>query len=117
MHEKKLMRLCDVKFINVARYDELAVTRMWPLMKDDKQFMEYMPSKLPKGRTIDRQYFWNILNSLKEDYVREVIAHANDQRNTVQHESMEANAMEITDDWLEKLQQIPFISCKWLVYV
>ena len=45
------------------------------------------------------------------------LAHANDQRNTVQHESMEANAMEITEDWLEKLQQIPFISCKWLTYV
>ena len=75
------MKLSDVKFIHVPLYDELAVVRIWPMMRDDKKFMLYMPSKLPKGRTVDRQYFWNVLNTVNEEYVSQIVAHANAQRN------------------------------------
>ena len=111
------MKLTEVKFIHVPLYDELAVVRLWPLMTADKKFMQYMPSKLPKGRTIDRQYFWNVLNTVNEEYVSQIVAHANAQRNSTASKDQEAMAMEITDDWLEKLQAIPYISRKFTLMI
>ncbi len=57
--DKKLLALKEVKFKHVPLYDELSVVKLWPLMRDDAEFMQYMPSKLPKGRIPDRDYFFS----------------------------------------------------------
>ena len=49
-------------------YDELSVVNLWPLMKQDAQFMQYFPDKMPKGRVPSREYFFNVLNTVKNDY-------------------------------------------------
>ncbi len=59
VHEKKLLKLADVKFKHVPLYDEVSVVRLWPMMKEDAEFMQYMPSQLPKGRIPDRDYFFS----------------------------------------------------------
>ena len=63
--EKDLLELKDVKWINVPLFDELSVVNMWPMMKENKKIMMYFPSKLPKGRVPDREYFFNILNTFQ----------------------------------------------------
>jgi len=75
--DKCLLEMNKVKFVNVPRYDELGVKNVMPLMKDDKDFLKYFPDQLPKGRTMDRIYFWNILNTLRHDYAQNLIKHAN----------------------------------------
>ena len=37
--KKKLMKLSDVKFISVPKYDELSVKTLFPHMKNDSVFM------------------------------------------------------------------------------
>ena len=74
-NDKKLLTLKQINYINVPKYDELSVTILWPLLKDDEEFMQFFPSKLPKGRLPDRDCklsllsnpnldFFNILNTL-----------------------------------------------------
>ena len=63
VEEKFLLELNDVKRINVPLYDELSVVTLWPMMKEDKEFMVFFPSKMAKGRVPDREYFFNILNT------------------------------------------------------
>ena len=46
-------------------------------MKGDAEFMQYFPDALPKGRNPGREYFFNILNTLKPQYVARLIDHAN----------------------------------------
>ena len=77
---KKLYKLKDVKFINVPLYDELSVKKFWPIMQKDEEFMKYFPDILPVGRLPDRDYFWNIFNTLNEEYVAKLISHANKVR-------------------------------------
>ena len=77
---KKLYKLKDVKFINVPLYDELSVKKFWPIMQKDEEFMKYFPDTLPVGRIPDRDYFWNIFNTLNEEYVAKLISHANKVR-------------------------------------
>ena len=55
----KLLKLVDVKWKHVPFYDEVSVVRLWPMLKEDAEFMQYMPSKLPKGRIPDRDYFFS----------------------------------------------------------
>jgi len=73
---KKLIPLKDVKYVNVPKYEELSVEKMWPIMKPDAEFMAHFPDTLPKGRNAPREYFWNVLNTVHELYVQRLISHA-----------------------------------------
>ena len=77
---KRLMPLKHVKAVEVPKFDELAVDKMFALMKDNPEFMSYFLDHLPKGRTVSRDYFWNILNTVDEAYVTHLIQHANGAR-------------------------------------
>ena len=77
MEEKGLLKLSEVKFKNVPFYDELAVKKIWPDVQNDSEVMFYMPSKLPKGRVPDREYLFNVLNTVREGYVRSICEFAN----------------------------------------
>lgn len=81
-------------------------------MKDDAEFMKYFPSKMAKGRAPDREYFFNILNTLQPKFIQALIKHANDQRNSMAAETRAFESIEISDDWWDQLNAVPFISCK-----
>ena len=48
--EKRLLPLKDLRTIVVPKFDELAVVKLFPLMKNNPEFMAYFPDNLPKGR-------------------------------------------------------------------
>ena len=111
--EKHLLELKQVKFINVPVYDELAVKHMYPLARDEPRLLLYFPDRLPKGRLPDRDYFWNVFNTLNEEYVGRLIKHAHEQRNSAGRETEPAQNVVVTEDWWQKLTAVPFISCKY----
>ena len=95
--KKKLMPMSQVRSVNVPKFDELSVQKIFPLKAKDPAFMAYFPDKLPQGRWPDRRYFFNILSTLEHDYLQHLIAHANRQRHTAQdHEAENAN-VEVTE--------------------
>ena len=110
--DKELLELKAVSFINVPLFDELSVIKIWPMMKEDQPFMKYFPNKLPKGRVPDREYFFNVLNTLYPAYVQEIIRHANAQRNSVANDARARETIEVSDKWWDALNAVPFISCK-----
>ena len=110
--EKSLLRLDRVKRISVPLYDELSVVSMWPMLQAVAEFMKYFPSKLAKGRLPDRAYFFNILNTLQPEYIQALVKHANVQRNSAAADARAIETIEISDDWWEQLNAVPFISCK-----
>ena len=74
--------------------------------------MKYFPSKMAKGRVPDREYFFNILNTFQPAYLQSLIKHANEQRNTIANNAIAKEAIEVSDDWWNALNMVPFISCK-----
>ena len=46
----------------------------------------YLPDKLPKGKAMDKEYFFNIVNTLYPEELQTIVAHANAQRNAVEEE-------------------------------
>ena len=77
MEEKGLLKLSEVKWRNVPFYDELAVRKIWPDAQKDPEVMFFMPDKLPKGRVPDREYLFNVLNTVCEGYVTSICEFAN----------------------------------------
>jgi hypothetical protein len=110
VEEKKLLELRQVVHCSVPKYDELSVKKFWPLMQKDAGFMLYMPNPTPDGRLPEREYFWNVLNTLQTEYVQRLIEHANAQRMTVQQDGNGADAIEISEEWWRKLNALPFVS-------
>ena len=91
--KKSLMPLAMVKRVNVPHYDELSVTKIFPLLKEDAEFMQFFPTKLPKGRQPDRECKWpvisnlaldffNILNTVQFDYTQHIIKEAMKKRHS-----------------------------------
>ena len=83
-------------------------------MKDNLEFMYYFPANFPKSRLPDKKYFFNIMNTVMEEYVQQMISHANKIRATKAHNAEAVQTIDITDEWYEKLKSIPFVSCKCL---
>ena len=111
--DKMLMKMQNVAWINVPLYDELSVIKIWPQVRHDAQLMQYFPTKLPKGRVPDREYFYNMVNTHHPEFVQQLIMHANEQRNAVNNEARANEAIEIHDDWWDQLNAVPFVSCKY----
>ena len=63
--DKDLLELKEVRWINVPLFDELSVIKIWPMTKENKQIMKYFPTKMPKNRVPDREYYFNILNTFQ----------------------------------------------------
>ena len=110
--DKALLRLDQVSRVNVPLYDELSVANIWPMMKIDEKFMMYFPTKMAKNRVPDRGYMFNILNTFQPNYLQALIKHANDQRNSVSNDAIAREAIEVSDDWWDALNSVPFISRK-----
>jgi len=98
--QKRLMPLKDVRQIYVPKFEELAVEKMMPLMKEDAEFMSYFPDKMPKGRPFARDYFWNVLNTHNEPYVSHLVQHANSERYSAVSKDTQSAAIEVTDEWI-----------------
>ena len=74
--EKKLMKMADLRAINVTKYDELSVKRLYDDLLELEGMDQYFPDSYPKGRVCDRDYMFNIANTLHPEVIRELINHA-----------------------------------------
>ena len=110
--DKKLLALSDVKWIEVPKYDELAVNSIFDRFKADEGLMAYLPDRLPKGRVPDRTYFFNVLHSLYPEFVKQMVRVAQDNRHVAAKNSFDNGVVKVSDDWWKKLNDIPFTSCK-----
>ena len=74
--------------------------------------MQYMPDFASGDKIPERTYFWNVANTVQNAYVQNVIKHANDQRMRAQDEERQQETIEISAEWWDKLNSMPFVSCK-----
>ena len=74
--DKKLLKLREVQFVQVVKYDELSVKKLYDDLIQLPAMADYFPEKYPKGRQCDRDYMFNVANTLHEEIVTEIIQHA-----------------------------------------
>ena len=81
--EKKLLALKQLKSVNVGHYLELSVKKLYEDFANRDSVRPYMPPKVGKGKTINKTYFWNVVNTLHEEELQSMLKFANEQRNSV----------------------------------
>ena len=108
--KKKLLRMSEVRFINPPLYDEIAVKHLYNDVSKQPLVKDYFPDEFPKGCQCDRSYFYNVWNSKYPNQVEETIKYANSQRYTVSNEKAEQNAICITQEWEDEIDNMPFVS-------
>ena len=74
--DKKLMKLTAVNLINVPKYDEISVKNLYSQLIVLNEMKPYFPDKYNKGRQCERDYMFNIANSLHPTIIKEVVEHA-----------------------------------------
>jgi|ETNmetMinimDraft_31_1059906.scaffolds.fasta_scaffold03604_3 hypothetical protein len=78
--EKRLLKKKSVEYVSVPHFDELAVNKLWPQMKSDGAFNIYFQDEYPDVKGPCREYFFNILNTIYPDYLKQIMAHASKER-------------------------------------
>ena len=63
-NEKKLLKLHDVKFIQAPKYDEISVKNLYDKFIKLDGMAKYFPDNYAKGRQCDREYMFNVANTL-----------------------------------------------------
>ena len=67
--QKRLLKLSELRTVNVPKFDELSVKNIFPLIRQDAEVMLYFPDSYPKGREPVRTDTFNVLNTLRNKYV------------------------------------------------
>ena len=98
----------------MPQWDELGVMKLWKDLKDDAAFNVYFQDIYTDQKASNREYFFNILNTIYPDYLKSIVDHARDQRFTLASEDAKPQAIRATDEWLEALNKLPYKSCKFL---
>ena len=62
--KKKLLKLKEVQFVEVIKYDELSVKSLYDKFMTLEGISSYFPSKYARGRFCDRSYMFNVANTL-----------------------------------------------------
>ena len=65
--EKKLLTLKELKPVDVGHYPELSVKKLYAEFAQREALKPYLPPKVTKNKQVDKEYFFNVVNTLFED--------------------------------------------------
>ena len=113
--EKKLVPRKELKTIEVGNYEEVSVKRLWPEYCDRAEVKDYFPPKMMKGRMLQKEYFFNILNTFVGPELQAILAHAHQQRNSIEEQMQKQEAIILSEQMAEDLFKYPFVSVSTFV--
>ena len=86
---KHVLKLVDVNFIQVVKYDELSVKHLYDKLIKLPSMSSFFPDKYPKGKVCDREYLFNIANTLHPAVMKELVDYALSQRHNIAGQEMQ----------------------------
>ena len=102
--------MSEVRFINAPLFDEISVKHLYDDVSKQPLIRDFFPNEFPKGCQCDRSYFYNEWNTKYPEQVKDTIDYANKQRYTISNEDARQNAINVTDEWMDELGSMPFVS-------
>jgi hypothetical protein len=107
---KKLIKSKDMQYISTPRYDEISVKHLYDKLLKLEGMAEHFPSKYGKGRQCDREFLFNIANTLHPGVMAELLAYAHEHRHGVSSEKQSQEAILATEAWAAELKAMPYFS-------
>ena len=78
--KKELIPQAQVRPVSVPRYDELSVSNLIKDVMKSSELAKFFPEQTTPSDLPDREYFFNVLNTVDPDYLTSLIRHAQNQR-------------------------------------
>ena len=69
------------------------------MLGKDKELAMYYPSDFTDKKKLDREFVFNILNTVHPGYLDNVIAYANKQRHTSTEDTEKKTTILLTPEW------------------
>ena len=91
----------QIKEIIVPRYKELAVDKIWSLIKETDDLMAYFPNYRDKQKP-DRRFMFAILSTLRHEVLKDVVAGARKNR-SIETEDKNENLIYIEESLLKEI--------------
>ena len=77
------MPMKQVNPINPGHFQEVTVKALYEEFANRPEIKPYMPIKVTKGRPLQRQYFFDMVNTFYPKELGSILANANKMRNNV----------------------------------
>ena len=74
--ERKLLPLKELKPVHVGNFQEVSVKNLYNEFYEREEVNQYLPERMAKGKQIDREYFFNIVNTKCNEELQSIVAHA-----------------------------------------
>ena len=74
---------------------------------------KYFPDQYAVGKGPGREYFFNVLNTVQPDFLKQMVDHANKQRMSAEGVVGQREAIQISQFWEEQLKAMPYLSSKY----
>jgi hypothetical protein len=104
--------------MEVPCYQEISVKNLFEDAMKDELLMKYLPTKEQlSGRLPERNFFFGLMCSLRNQYMKDIIAGAHKARYTVAEEDTKKKAISITEAWIAELKKHPYHSRKLLLLI
>ena len=62
--EKKLLSKSEINPVDAGCYPELSVKTLYAEYSERPDIKPFLPPKVNKGRSCDKTYFWNVVNTV-----------------------------------------------------
>lgn len=99
--------------MKVPLYQEISVKNLYEDAMKDAQLSKYLPDPDQlSGKLPEREFFFGILCTLKQQYMKDIIAEANQKRFKADKDDQKKAAIAISDSWLQELLKHPYHSRK-----
>ena len=113
--EKRLLPKQEVKPVDAGYYPELSVKARYAEYAGRPEIQPFLPPKINKGRSCDKTYFWNVVNTVTEGEVEAMVDHANSQRNAVDSGELNQESITMSQQMVELMQEHPWVSVSPLI--
>ncbi len=115
--KKRHLKQNEVNHMEVPAYQEISVKNMYEDAMADELLKKYLPTKEQLGNRLpERDFFFGIVSTLRNQYMKDVIADAHKRRYTIADDDPKKEGILISDAWLAELQKHPYHSSKiWML--
>ena len=84
----------------------------------DELLAKYLPTKEQlSGRLPERDFFFGLLCTLRNQYMKDIISDAQKARFTIADSASNDKGISISEAWMAELQKHPYHSSKWLLLI
>ena len=104
--------------MEVPCYQEISVKNLYEDAMKDELLVKYLPTKEQlSGRLPERDFFFGLMCTLRNQYMKDIIAGAHKARYTVAEDDTKKQAISISEAWMAELQKRPYHSSKLLLLI